>query len=92
LAISVWKEGTVPAQSTASTAPGLYDTSFGASSSSKKGKPEANAQALYNMSDPERKRYALALKAAGYKVPTTGKRSSVLMLADALNEAESLAR
>ncbi len=92
MAISVWKEGTVPAQSTASTAPGLYDTSFGASSSSKKGKPEANAQALYNMSDPERKRYALALKAAGYKVPTTGKRSSVLMLADALNEAESLAQ
>ena len=92
MAISVWKEGTVPSQSTASTAPNLYDDVFGKSSSSKKGKPEANAQALYNMSDPERKRYALALKAAGYKVPTTGKRSSVLMLADALNDAEALAQ
>jgi hypothetical protein len=92
LTISVWKEGTVPGQSTASNPPNLYDAAFGSSSTSKKVNTDANAQALYNMSDPERKKYALALKAAGYKVPTTGKRSSVITLADALNEAEALAK
>ena len=88
---SLWKKGTVPSASTVSTEPDLY-ASFGSSSDSKKGKPNANAQALDSMSDPERKRYALALKAAGFKVPTTGKRSSVIALAEALNEAEALAK
>jgi hypothetical protein len=88
---SLWKKGTVPSASTVSTEPDLY-ASFGSSFDSKKGKPNANAQALDSMSDPERKRYALALKAAGFKVPTTGKRSSVIALAEALNEAEALAK
>lgn len=88
---SLWKKGTVPSASTVSTEPDIY-ASFGSSSDSKKGKPNANAQALDSMSDPERKRYALALKAAGFKVPTTGKRSSVIALAEALNEAEALAK
>jgi len=89
---SIWKQGVVPGQSTASATPDIYAPMFGTSSASKKVNTDANAQALYNMSDPERKRYALALKAAGYKVPTTGKRSSVITLANALNEAEALAR
>ena len=89
---SLWKEGTVPSQSTASTAPGLYDDVFGSSSTSKKSKLKDRAEALYIMTDDQRKKFALALKAAGYKVPTTGKQSSVIVLADALNEAEGLAQ
>ena len=92
MAISVWKEGTVPSTSTASTAPGLYDDVFGKSSSSKKAKLNDRAEALYIMTDDQRKKFALALKAAGYKVPTTGKQSSAIALADALNEAEALAQ
>ncbi len=93
MAISVWKEGTVPSQSTASTAPGLYDTVFGSSSFSRKNNPgDKNAKALDIMTDDQRKKFALALKAAGYKVPTTGNKSSVIALADALNEAEARAQ
>jgi hypothetical protein len=92
LAVNVWKQGTVPGQSTVSNPPGLYDDVFGSSSASKKAKLGDNAQALSSMSEAERKRYALALKAAGYKVPTTGKQSSVIALADALNEVEGLAQ
>ena len=92
MSTSIWKEGTVPSTSTASNPPGLYDDVFGSSSASKKTKLSDNAQALSIMSDAERKRYALALKAAGYKVPTTGKQSSAIALADALNEAEALAQ
>ena len=82
----------MPGQSSVSNSPDPYNTVFGSSSASKKAKLSDNAQALSNMSDAERKRYALALKAAGYKVPTTGKQSSALALADALNEAEGLAK
>ena len=89
---SVWKEGTVPSQSTASTAPGLYDDVFGSSSASKKTKLSDRAEALYSMTDDQRKKFALALKAAGYKVPITGKQSSAIVLANALNEAEALAQ
>ena len=92
MSTSVWKEGTVPSASSVSNAPGLYDDVFGSSSASKKAKLTDNAQALSIMSDAERKRYALALNAAGYKVPTTGKQSSSIALADALNEAEALAQ
>jgi len=92
LSTSIWKEGTVPSASSVSNAPGLYDDVFGSSSASKKAKLTDNAQALSIMSDAERKRYALALNAAGYKVPTTGKQSSSIALADALNEAEALAQ
>jgi len=90
LAISVWKEGTVPTQSTASTAPGLYDTVFGVSSPSSKPKVGDSAKIISEMSDPERKELALLLKAAGYKVPTTGKKSGAISLADAYNEAQAL--
>ncbi len=90
MAISVWKEGTVPSQSTASTAPGLYDTVFGPSSSANKPKSGDSAKTISEMSDPERKELALLLKAAGYKVPTTGKKSSAISLADAYNEAQTL--
>jgi hypothetical protein len=90
LAISVWKEGTVPTQSTASTAPGLYDSVFGSSTSANKPKVGDSAKIISEMSDPERKELALLLKAAGYKVPTTGKKSGAISLADAYNEAQAL--
>lgn len=90
MAISVWKEGTVPTQSTASTAPGLYDTVFGVSSPNSKPKVGDSAKLISEMSDPERKELALLLKAAGYKVPTTGKKSGAIALADAYNEAQAL--
>ncbi len=90
MAISVWKEGTVPAQSTASTAPGLYDTVFGVLSPNNKPKVGDSAKLINEMSDPERKELALLLKAAGYKVPTTGKKSGAIALADAYNEAQAL--
>jgi len=90
LTVNVWKEGTVPTQSTASTAPGLYDTVFGVSSPSSKPKVGDSAKIISEMSDPERKELALLLKAAGYKVPTTGKKSGAISLADAYNEAQAL--
>ena len=90
MAISVWKEGTVPTQSTASTAPGLYDSVFGSSTSANKPKVGDSAKIISEMSDPERKELALLLKAAGYKVPTTGKKSGAISLADAYNEAQAL--
>jgi len=88
LAVSVWKEAVVPKTSTASQTPGLYDDVFGTRPSSSSAISD-NAKALNSMSDEQRKAFALKLKAAGYKVPTTGKKSSVLLLADAVNEAES---
>lgn len=90
MATSVWKEGTVPSQSTASTAPGLYDTAFGVSSPNSKPKAGDSAKLINEMSDPERKELALLLKSAGYKVPTTGKKSGAIALADAYNEAQAL--
>ena len=46
------------------------------------------AQSLYNSTDAIRKALAISLKNAGYDVPTTGKQSTAIAIADALIRAE----
>lgn len=48
---------------------------------------DQDAVAIYNMSDAQRKELATLLKNAGYKVPTTGKQSTTIALADAYIQA-----
>lgn len=87
---SVWKQEVVPSQSTASGEPDLY-AGIGSGTGKQGARLSDNAAILDSMTDAQRKKFALALKAAGYKVPTTGKKSSSIVLGDALNEVQGLA-
>lgn len=80
----------MPKQSTVSGEPDIY-AGFGSGTGKQGAKLSDNAAILDSMTDAKRKQFALALKAAGYKVPTTGKKSSSIVLGDALNEVQGLA-
>lgn len=69
-----------------SATPNPYAGGFkGSSSSNVAGDPVAKS--IYASTDAQRKQLAILLKNAGFNVPTTGKQSTAIALADAFNTA-----
>ena len=83
---NTWATGGIPAQSTVS---GNAADPYGGFNSATTGTAIADQAALLDqMSDPERLKFAKALKKAGYNVPVSGKKSNAIAIADALMVAQ----